>query len=97
MSISQFDDLVNQELRHVLLASVTWAGHEQWKLATAGQLNQRSREPEKGPCLVREGQRVPGRPQEDRDATGQEGLGQALTGLAVARQDEAEDAAGHRL
>ena len=47
--------------------------------------------------LSGEGQGVPGGSQEHRDAAGDEGLRQALTGLAVARHDQAEDAAGHAL
>lgn len=40
---------------------------------------------------------MPGGPQEDRYAAGQEGLREALAGLAVARQDEAEYAGCHGL
>ena len=47
--------------------------------------------------LGREGQRVPGRAQEDGDAPRDEGLRQALAGLRVPRHDEAEDAPGHGL
>ncbi len=45
--------------------------------------------------LVGEWQGVPGGAQEDGDAAGEESLRQALARLAVARQDEAEQAAGH--
>ena len=40
--------------------------------------------------LLGEGQRVPGWPDEDEDAAGDEALGQAQTGLGVARHDGAE-------
>ena len=39
---------------------------------------------------VREGQGVEGRPQEDRDAAGEEGVRQVPAGLRIAGHDEAE-------
>lgn len=40
---------------------------------------------------------MPWRPDEDGNAAGEEGLGEALTGLGVAGHDEAEGAVGHLL